>query len=292
MAKIKAEARKADQESRTFSTLFTRKWSHFGGLWADVRDKELFKHMNPAFSTLDEWREDARIGRSTMYRYMRLHDALPESQVPRKIREQITAENADHLVKLPDKKRFDKTFWDRAIDMKEGAFKAYVEPHLGAKGSDASGVEGRKKLTIGCYVSQYEFITETLNEWSRNNNLGDDHGRALELICAEVRGGLDKERKAIFASIATFVQSLKEHFGAVQALDAENEQMPLEDRYEKLNQHITGIANDLTVMTKGWGADAEQLQLAGWVPKKKKAEPKPKSEAKPKAKAAASAMVN
>jgi hypothetical protein len=185
--KIRAEAKKFDKELRETALFMARSGTKLGVLLKDIRDKNLYTYLG--FKELDDYRIELGVGRSTWYANLRIVDHLPK--LPRKILLQLTAKNAEWLIKLPEKERYKEQWVQDALSMKEEEFGAKVIKYVNKKinGADPAGkIEQRVTVKIRCYEPVLTMWDEIRGEIARNEGLPkDDAGRAFEILLASFR---------------------------------------------------------------------------------------------------------
>jgi hypothetical protein len=141
-----------------------------------------------------DFREAVRIGRSTYFRCRRLAGeiALPlmkKDLITRKRLDRLTLENAEELIRLPEKQRFSPKWVEKALTMPNGKFEEHVS-HWILNNTEPEEELGKKEnqvfLKIQMFQSQKDVILSTFAEFASAEGIEkDDLAGALEGICAD-----------------------------------------------------------------------------------------------------------
>lgn len=256
------EAKKADGEVRKYSDFIKRRWSDIGKICSDVRDKNLFKYLKPPFNDLLGWAESCEVGRSTMYRCIRIYGAL--KMLPHKDLLKMTSMNAEHLARLPLDTRKDPAWIKRAQTMTERKFEELVEKELPKKARDASAIDKLVPLIIKMYEGQKVRILESIDEHGTNTGRtkSSDRGTLLEEICAEFSAGFTSDTMAVLKKItrafAGHLQLEHSKFAALSVIF--KGELPADEQLKLCQTAIQEVAESGAEVTKGFG---EQLMLEG-----------------------------
>jgi len=139
-------------------------------------------------------RAKLQLERSTWYRALQTAAGLVK--LPKKEYLQLYSGKAYLLVtRLSEAERYKPQWLKRAADpeLSESALEEMIDAAeaSGDVKSDATVAEPRSWLKIRMYDSAKEVVMEKLDEFCKKHGLGDDYGRALELILVEQsdRGG-------------------------------------------------------------------------------------------------------
>jgi hypothetical protein len=131
------------------------------------------------------YRQAVNIGRSTWFRYRRLAEGLCKLAKEEFLK--LIAENADHLIKLPENRRYDKNLLKKAQTLTEEEFEKLVIKFT-AKADRVEEGEVIVSFKLRMPESRREFILETFKEFAEKMDVDpEDHSRILELLCAEMR---------------------------------------------------------------------------------------------------------
>jgi len=131
----------------------------------------------------DQYRA-SRVGvsRSTWYEVIRLAEGLKRLTLEELLR--ISQQNCSRLLALPETLRYDGEWLDKAETMTEETFALAVEESIDAH-HNIPEEERRVWFKLKMYKTQREVIEAILKEFAADEGLGDDLGRALELILAD-----------------------------------------------------------------------------------------------------------
>jgi len=194
-AQMKARAKELDQSIRSRRDQVRRGPLEDGWDAAEMKRGNLWVYLG--FDDETEYRKSLNIGRSTWFRYRRLAEGL--CKLPKAEFLKLIAENADHLVKLPEDRRYDKDLIKKAQTLTEEEFEKVVIKFK-AKADKVDEGEVTVSFKLRMPESRREFILETLAEFKKEHKLdANDDSRALELVCAEVRDGEHVRTKVIQA---------------------------------------------------------------------------------------------
>lgn len=135
----------------------------------------------------EEARQKVRMERSNWYRLIRIASGL------RKLKKgdflKLYAGKANLLLQLPEDERYKPLWLKRAEDpdLSEAELESMIASVVesGEVKQDATVVEEREWLKIRMYKSALDAVMQKLTEFCKKHALGDDFGRAIELIVAD-----------------------------------------------------------------------------------------------------------
>jgi hypothetical protein len=241
-AKMKERAKELDKEIGAYNSQERESAMSLGWAAAEMKRGNLWVYLG--YDDEPSYRQAKNIGRATYFRYRRLAEGLCE--LDRKEFLKIKAENADHLIKLPEDKRYREDLIKKAQTLTEEEFeKAVVK--FRAKEDKIDEGEVIVRLAWRMPESRRTFILESIDEFIKKHKLdADDQSRGLELICAEVRTGDDVRTRV--------VQDVKKLQAAHDLLNGKGKASNLsaDEIMEKVHlvlaEHITGIARAAGLM--------------------------------------------
>lgn len=139
----------------------------------------------------EDFRNRLHIERSTWYHNLQTAGGL--EKLPKREFLQLASGKAFLLAtQLSESERYKPEWLKRATDpeVTESALEEMIRAAKaeGEVVDDATVAEPRTKLTIRCYESQKQVIEQKLKEFCAAHSMGDDFGRALELILVEKSG--------------------------------------------------------------------------------------------------------
>jgi hypothetical protein len=271
LLKIKAKAKELDQKARKIQAqVISQPWD-VAVLSAEVKKLELFKYMPTTYDKWETWAVDIGYSRSTAFEHWRIYTALM-AFIPKGELKKMTFKNAGWLAKLPEDDRKNQDLWKKAQQMKEDDFMQVVQDRQRANGQAVS--DGRVNLKIRCYVNQSDFIQGVIKQFAEENNLGDDYGRSLELMCAEImaqlKGGssfVEKIRQTILnaafeaSQVNAVIKELREAF-ADEHKSADETLLAAANAVNKFDEGLAKVIQILADGTKNMGVKPGEKQAS------------------------------
>lgn len=178
-----------------------------------------------------------KIGRSTYYRVWRIASGYPNLDEETFIN--MTAENAELLLRIDDESQRQSEFWITAASSDtETEFEKKVLEYLSEK-TDTPVQEQRVPFKMGMLEGQRTVINDGIEAFQREHGL-DNPARALELMVVETTG-----RKTLVGYLVDSLPKLRTALDLVSDdVDAES---ALPRMKEILEDYILGLAQSLEV---------------------------------------------
>lgn len=185
-----------------------------------MKEKNLFAVLG---YSEDAYREEIGIPESTWYRQIQIAQGFKRLDKARYM--QMTSSKAYMLLDLPETERI-KDYWvDRAANphISRSDLAAEIQTKLcaGTIRKDVTSREEREWLRIRMYAEAKHRVEEILENFCRDQGLGDDRGRALELLVVDA----DQLGAAVVKVVSTRLPELK---ATVELL--KNASRPAEER--------------------------------------------------------------
>lgn len=172
----------ADQEVDAGSDGLRKGSMRVGWYGRIVKLKDRFQQMG--YVDEKDYRLRKGVGRSTWYRMLRIADDFQDLDSATFLG--MTAENAEHLSKLPVEERYKPEWIDKASTLNEGQFqKALLEAQAVSEGVETKEVMVSLKIPV--FDGQRAVINEGIELFRQQHNL-KTAAESLELIVVESMG--------------------------------------------------------------------------------------------------------
>jgi hypothetical protein len=202
--KTRDHALAVEKELAEVFNLGPRLWKGGFLIVREIQDKKLWQVRS--FESENKYREFLRIGRSTWYRTARLtrEVALPlleKDLLTRARLDRLTLENAELLLDLDERRRFNPTWVEKALTMSEADFEAQVQHVIANNEEPEEGLgapESQVILKWKMATSQREMILETIKEFATRQEepLDNEPQRLVEML-ADYKAGWPEVGKVV-----------------------------------------------------------------------------------------------
>jgi hypothetical protein len=151
-----------------------------------LKDENLFGILG--YATEDEARDDAGVGSSTWYSVIRIAEQF--KNLSEELFVGMKLANAKELADLPESKRLDVDWIEKATTMKIKAFARLVAEEMEGKARPSEGKERSVKLVVNMPTSRKDVIAEKVVAFAEAHGMdAKDTGQVLEAMAVESTGG-------------------------------------------------------------------------------------------------------